>query len=74
MARGGGLWELLCADDLVLTAESKEEMTDMFNGCKEGMEQQRLKINLEKTKSMVTGNKELERGFSQEDGHLDAVE
>ena len=29
LARGDGLWELLSADDLVLTAESKEEVTDM---------------------------------------------
>ena len=32
------------------------------------MEQRGLKIN------MVTGNKELERGFSQDDCHVDAVE
>ena len=37
------------------------------------MVQRGLKINMKKTKSMVTGNK-LERGFSQEDGHVDAVE
>ena len=45
------------ADYLVLTAESKEEVTDMFNWWKEGMEQRGLKINMKKTKSMVTGNK-----------------
>ena len=37
------------------------------------MEQGGLKVNKEKTKSMVTGNKARKR-FSQEDGHLDAVE
>ena len=57
LARGDGVWQLLYADDLVLTAESKEEVTDMFNRWKEGMEQRRLKINTEKTKFMVTGNK-----------------
>ena len=61
LTRGDGPWELLYADDLVLTAESKEEVTDMFNRWKEGMEQRGLKINMEKTKSMVTGNKARER-------------
>ena len=61
LARGDGPWELLYADDLVLTAESKEEVTDMFNRWKEGMEQRGLKINMEKTKSVVTGNKARER-------------
>ena len=54
LARGDGSWRLLYADDLVLTAESKEEVTDMFNRWKEGMEQRGLKINSDKTKSMMT--------------------
>jgi hypothetical protein len=40
--RGEGPWELLYADDLVLTAESREGVTDKFNGWKAGMEK-RLK-------------------------------
>ncbi len=56
LARGDGPWELLYADDLVLTAESREEVTDMINRWKEEMEQRGLKINTEKTKLMVTGN------------------
>ena len=61
-------WELLYADDLVLTAESKEEVTDIINRWKEGMEQRGLKINIKKTKSVVL-HLEIgqERGFSQED-------
>ena len=57
MASGDSLWELLNADDLVLTAESKEEVTDMLNRWKEGMKHRGLKMNMEKTKSMATGNK-----------------
>ena len=48
--RGDGSWELLYADDSILTAESKEEVTNMFNRWKEGMEQRGLKRNTEKTK------------------------
>lgn len=54
-ARGEGPWELLYADDLVLTAETLEEVRDMFNRWKAGMEQRGLKINMEKTKLMVSG-------------------
>ena len=45
----------------VLTAESKDEVTDVFNSWKAEMEQGGLKLNMEKTKSMVTGNKARER-------------
>ena len=61
LVRGDGPWELLYADDLVLTAVSKEEVTDMFNTWKEGMEQRGLKINMEKAKSVVIGNMAKER-------------
>ena len=61
LARGDGPWELLYVDNLVLTAELKEEVTDMFNRWKERMEQRGLKINMEKKKSVVTRNKARER-------------
>ncbi|XP_063854075.1 uncharacterized protein LOC135096492 [Scylla paramamosain] len=61
LARGDGPWELLYANDLVLTAESREEVTDMFNKWMEGMKQRGLKINMKKTKLMVTGNEARER-------------
>lgn len=57
LARGDGRWELQYAGNMVLTVESKEEVTDIFNRWKEEMEQRRLKINMEKTKTMVTRNK-----------------
>ncbi len=42
--RGDGPWELLYADDLVLTAESEEEVIHMLNRWKEEIEQRGLKI------------------------------
>lgn len=47
--------ELLYANDLLLTAETKEEMTEMFNSWRNEMEQSGLKINIDKMKVMVTG-------------------
>lgn len=38
LAKGDGPWQLLYADDLVLTAESRGKVADMFNRGKEEME------------------------------------
>ena len=54
-ARGEGLWDLLYADDLVITAESKEEAVRKFGVWKREMETRRLKVNINKTKLMVMG-------------------
>ena len=51
----GDPWELLYADDLVLTAETKEEVISMFLKWKEAMEMPGLRVNMSKTKLMVTG-------------------
>ena len=40
--RKGGLWELLYADDLVLTAEIKEEIVERFKRWRRGMEKRGL--------------------------------
>lgn len=56
--RRGELRELLYADDLVLTGESKEEVEQMFKDWKREMESKGLKVNIEKTKMMISGNKE----------------
>ena len=53
--RVGGLWELLYADDLALTAEAQEEVELMFGERRQAVERRGLKVNLEKTKMMVTG-------------------
>ena len=48
--RVGGLWELLYADDLALTAETQEEVELMFGERRQAVERRGLKVNLEKTK------------------------
>ena len=53
--RIGDPWELLYADDLMLTAESKKEVESMFRGWKGEMERRGLKVNIGKTKLLVTG-------------------
>ena len=48
-------WDLLYADDLVLTAESKAEVLGQLNEWKNAMESKGLKVNVEKTKFLITG-------------------
>ncbi|KAG0711131.1 hypothetical protein GWK47_021274 [Chionoecetes opilio] len=55
--RTGDPWELLYADDLVLTAETKEEVERRFIDWKQAMERRGLKVNMSKMKMMVTGKK-----------------
>ena len=43
------------SDDLILTAETREEAWEMFNTWKDAMELRGLRINLSKTKLLVTG-------------------
>ena len=53
--REGLPWELLYADDLVLMAESIEELKGKVLRWKECMEAKGLKMNVGKTKVMVSG-------------------
>src|SRR5260221_3919772 len=48
-------WELLYADDLVLMAESEEELREKLLKWKVGMEAKDLKVNVGKTKLMLGG-------------------
>ena len=57
MCRRGDPWELLYADDLVLTAESKEELMEMFNRWRNAIERCGMKINVQKTKLLISGMK-----------------
>ena len=47
-------WELLYADDLVIIADSPEERIARFKAWKAGMEQKGLRVNMKKTKFMVS--------------------
>ena len=47
--KGTGPWELLYADDLVLTAISKQEAMNLFHNWKNGVEKRGLRVNESKT-------------------------
>ena len=48
-------WELLYADDLAVMADSLEECIARLKVWKEGMERKGLRVNMKKTKLMVSG-------------------
>ena len=54
--RRGAPWEMLFADDLVLTSESEEDVRDMFSKWRAALERRGLKVNLGKTKFLVSGD------------------
>ena len=56
VAREGALSELLYADDLVLMNETIKGLNNKFLYCKEAFESKGLKVNLGKTKVMVSGS------------------
>ena len=53
--REGLPWELLYADDLVLVAQSIEELREKVQQWKACMESKGLKMNIDKTKVMRSG-------------------
>jgi hypothetical protein len=54
--RTGCPWELLYADDLVIIAETMELLLEKLKMWKSGMEAKGLRVNLSKTKVMVSGS------------------
>ena len=50
-------WELLYADDLVLMADSIEELEILFERWKSGMEQKGIRVNSGKTEVMISKHK-----------------
>ena len=53
--RTGCPWELLYADDLALVAKTKAELTVKLQNWKQAMEAKGLRVNMGKTKVMVSG-------------------
>ena len=53
--RTGTPWELLYADDLVISAETEEGLKMKLNKWKTEMEAKGLRVNMGKTKIMVSG-------------------
>ena len=60
--RTGFPWELLYADDLVLIAETMEELVGKFEKGKTGLEDKGLRVNAAKTKVMISSS-EARSGF-----------
>ena len=58
--RVGLPWEMLYADDLVLIAEDEQSAEEKFSKWKEGMESKGLRVNLKKTKVMISRVKDEE--------------
>ena len=54
--RTGSPWELLYADDLVIMANSVEELSEKVHTWKMGMEAKGLRVNMGKTKCLVSGS------------------
>ena len=53
--RTGSPWELLYADDLVIVSDSLADLQRKFDAWKSGMEDKGLRVNVGKTKLMVSG-------------------
>jgi len=61
--------KLLCADGLVVIAESEEELIKKLNRWKDGVEGKGMKVNMDKIKVMVSG--ESRHGYRiLENGHV----
>ena len=54
-------WELLYADDLAVIAETEEELIKRLNEWKENVESKGMRVNMNKTKVMISGEREMVR-------------
>ena len=51
-------WELLHADDLVEIAETEQDLIKRLNGWKDNLENRGMRINMNKTKVMISGERQ----------------
>jgi len=51
-------WELLYADDLVVIAETKEDLIKKLNGWKNNVENRGMRVNMNKTKVIISGERQ----------------
>ena len=54
-------WELLYADDLVVIAETEEELIKRLNEWKDNAESKGMRVNINKTKVMISGERQIVR-------------
>jgi len=52
------LWELLYADDVAVIAETEEELIKRLNEWKDYMESKGMRVNMNKTKVMISGERQ----------------
>ena len=51
-------WKLLYADDLAVIAETEEELIKRFNDRKDNVESKGMRVNMNKTKVMISGERQ----------------
>ena len=49
-------WELLYADDLAVIAETEDDLIKRLNELKDFVENRGMRVNINKTKVMISGN------------------
>ena len=54
-------WELLYADDLAVIAETEEKLIKRLNEWKDNVESKGMRVNMNKTKVMVSGERQMVR-------------
>jgi len=50
-------WELLYADDLVVTAETEEDLIKRLSEWKNKLENRGMRVNMNKTKVIISGER-----------------
>jgi len=51
-------WELLYADDLVVIAETEEDLINRLNESKDNVQRRSMRVNMNKTKVIISGERQ----------------